>query len=196
MSDSKKRDTFPVRKSNPQGEFLLGTECDDGIITGCGMEAMHPLHYIHMDNDGNRAGWTLVRNPGVFEIKCGDTVDGKDIGIDIECLNGDINLTAQNGRIRLVARDIDILANGETTGRGHIKIEANQDIKLKAEGAFDVKANAGYRLFTPNVGRIIANTEMKIASNFIKGLSCASSNLIGKTDVLNVVDFTTLSIYS
>ncbi len=195
MSDSKQVKHFQVRKSNPQGELLLGTQCADGVITGAGLEAFHPLHYIHMDNDGNRAGWTSVRNPGVFQIKCADTVNGKDVGIDIECLNGDINLTAQNGRIRLVARDIDILANGETTGRGHIKMEANQDIKLKCDGAFDLKAEVGYRLFTPHVGKVVANTELKIVSNFIKGLSCASANLIGKTDVLNVVDFTTISNY-
>ena len=75
------------------------------------------------------------------------------------------------------------------------KIEANQDIKLKADGSFDLKAEVGYRLFTPHVGKIVANTEMKIVSNFIKGLSCASSKLVGKTDLLNVTDFTTLSSY-
>ena len=196
MSESNPLKHFQVRKTNPQGEMLLGTQCADGVVTGCGFEAFHPLHYMHMDNDGNRAGWTSFRAPGVFQVKCGDTVNGREPGIDIHCLNGDINLTADNGRIRLVARDIDILANGETTGRGHVKIEANQDIKLKADGSFDLKAEAGYRLYTPHVGKIIANTEMKIVANFVKGLSCASKALAGKTDPLNVTDFTTLSSYT
>lgn len=182
-------------KSHPEGELLLGTMCADNVITGIGMQARHSLHYVHLENSGHREGWTLMRNPGVFEIKCGDTVNPESIGLDIECLNGDICLTAPNGRIRLSALDIDIMANGPDTGRGHIKIEANQDIKCKAEGSFDVKAETGFRIYTPKVGNIIANTELFLVSNFIKGLSCASASLIGKTDPINVLQFTTKSSY-
>ena len=80
--------------------------------------------------------------------------------------------------------------------RGHVKIEANQDIKLKAEGAFDLIAQTGYRLYTPSVAKLIGNTEMFITSNFIKGLTCASASLAGKTDPVNVAEFLTLNQYT
>jgi len=183
-------------KSHPEGELLLGTICSDNVVTGIGLQAKHSLHYIHLENSGHREGWTLMRNPGVFEIKCGDTVNPESIGIDIECLNGDICLTATNGRIRLAAKDIDILANGEDNSRGHIKIEANQDIKCKAGGAFDLIAETGYRLYTPTVAKLIGNTELFLTSNFIKGLTCASSNLLGKTDPQNITQFLTQSVFT
>lgn len=189
-------DHVQVKKDHPFGALEIGQICSDGVVTGVGLQSRHSLHYIHLDSTGNRAGWTLMRNPGVFEIKCGDNVDGKSIGVDIECLNGDIVLSAPNGRIRLSAKDIDIMANGEDDSRGHIKIEANQDVKIKADGAFDVDAKVGYRIYTPNVGRIIANTQLHTISNFIRGLTCASASLPGKTDLTNVLDFTTNSLYT
>lgn len=185
----------PYIKSHPMGNLEIGKECLDGVITGIGLQGRKSTHYIHLDATGNRAGWTLMRNPGVFEIKCGDTVAPNDIGLDIECLNGDINLTATNGRIRLHALDIDILADGEDNKRGHIKIEANQDVKVKAQGAFDLKAETGYRLYTPHVGKIVANTKLNIISNFINGLTCASASIPGKTDVLTQFEYLTDSTY-
>tara|TARA_B100001094_G_scaffold327296_1_gene385151 strand:+ start:16373 stop:16957 length:585 start_codon:yes stop_codon:yes gene_type:complete len=182
-------------KSHPFGNLEMGQECLDGVITGIGLQGRNSIHYIHLDATGVREGWTLMRNPGVFEIKCGDTVNPQSTAIDIEALNGDIRLTASNGRIILSAKDIDIMANGEDNTRGHIKIEANQDIKCKASGSFDLIADTGYRLYTPHVGKIIANTELFMVSNFIKGLTVASSSLIGKTDPMTTVQFMSFSNY-
>lgn len=186
----------PYVKSHPFGNLEMGQECLDGVITGIGLQGRNSIHYIHLDATGNRAGWTLMRNPGVFEIKCGDTVNPESTAIDIEALNGNINLTANNGRIILRAKDIDILANGEDNSRGHIKIEANQDIKCKAMGSFDLIANTGYRLYTPSIGSIIANSQLFLTSNFIKGLTAASASLAGKTDPANVAEFLSLSQYT
>jgi len=189
-------DHVQVKKDHPFGALEIGQICADGVVTGVGLQSRDSVHYIHLDSTGTRAGWTLMRNPGVFEIKCGDNVDGKSIGLDIECLNGDICLTAPNGRIRLSAKDIDIMANGEDDSRGHIKIEANQDVKIKADGSFDVKAEVGYRIYTPNVGKVIANTHLYLIANFVKGLTCASASLPGKTDLITTTDFLTNSVYT
>lgn len=186
----------PYVKSHPYGNLEMGQECLDGVITGIGLQSFNAIHYIHLDSTGVRAGWTLMRNPGVFEIKCGDTVDPDSTAIDIEALNGNINLTANNGRIILRAKDIDILANGEDNTRGHIKIEANQDIKCKAMGFFDLEANNGYRLYTPSIGRIIANSQLFHISNFIKGLTAASASLAGKTDPVTTPEFLQMSNYT
>jgi len=191
-----KQQHVQVVKNHPMGALEIGQVCEDNVVTGIGLQGTSSLHYIHLDSTGNRAGWTLIRNPGVFEVKCGDNVNGKSIGMDLECLNGDICISAPNGRIRLSALDIDIMANGPDETRGHIKIEANQDVKIKASGAFDVMANIGYRIYTPNVGKIIANTKLYTISNFITGLTCASASLAGKTDPTTTQEFKTNSQYT
>jgi hypothetical protein len=191
-----KQQHVQVVKNNPMGALEIGQVCADNVVTGIGLQGTTSLHYIHLDSTGNRAGWTLIRNPGVFEVKCGDNVNGKSIGMDLECLNGDICISAPNGRIRLSALDIDIMANGPDETRGHIKIEANQDVKVKASGAFDVMADVGYRIYTPNVGKIIANTKLYTISNFITGLTCASASLAGKTDPTTTQEFKTNSQYT
>jgi len=183
-----------VKKEHPWGALELGQICADGVITACGLQARHSLHYIHMDATGNRAGWTLMRNPGVFEIKCADNVAPNSTGIDIECLSGNIRLEAPNGRIILSAKDIDIMANGEDR-RGNICIEANSDVKIKAGKHFDLLAESGYRLFSPNIGRIIANTKMSLVSNFIDGLTSGCSTLAGKTDPTSSARFLSQSLY-
>lgn len=177
-----------VKKDHPWGALELGQICADGVVTACGLQARNSLHYIHMDATGNRAGWTLIRNPGVFEIKCADEVAPNSTGIDIECLNGNIRLEAPNGRIILSAKDIDIMANGEDR-RGNINIEANQDVKIKAGRSFDLFASSGYRLFTPYLGRIIADTKLNVVTNFLDGLSSASLTRVGKTDPTSTARF-------
>ena len=167
---AKKLEHVPAYKRHPWGNLELGQQCLDGVITGIGLQAFNSIHYIHLDSTGAREGWTLCRNPGVFEIKCGDKVSPDSTGIDI-----------------------DILANGEDLNRGHIKLEANQDIKLKAGGAFDLTAENGYRLFSPKVGKIIANTELFTVTNFMKGLTCASASKLGKTDFANTFEFLTFT---
>jgi hypothetical protein len=109
--------------------------------------------------------------------------------------NGDIVISAPNGRIRLQALDIDLRADGPNNKRGTINLDSNQSVNIKT-GTFDVKAEVGYRIFSPNLGRIVANTKLYVVSNFIDGLTCASSILPGKTDLLSSVNFLTNSTYT
>ena len=72
-----------------------GLESD--VLSGIGLQAQNSLHYIQMENDGPRKGWTLQRNPGVWEVKCGDSVKEGEIGGYIQVENGDLVLKAPNG---------------------------------------------------------------------------------------------------
>lgn len=154
-----------------------GLESD--VLSGIGLQAKNSLHYIQMENDGPRKGWTLQRNPGVWEVKCGDSVKEGEIGGYIQVENGDLVLKAPNGRIRLQAVDIDLRADGYDEKTGVINIDSNNEVRIKT-GKFKVTSENGIKLFSPQAVDIVSNTAMNLASNFVGGFTSAAAQLGAK----------------
>ena len=154
-----------------------GLEAD--VLTGVMLQAYNSLHYVHMENDGIRQGWTMTRCPGVWEVRCADTVQRGDIGGYVHVENGDLVLKAPNGRIRLQAVDIDLRADGTNERTGYINIESNNTVSIKT-GQFKVTAQNGINLFSPQAVNIASNTALSLTSNFISGLTSAANELGAK----------------
>jgi hypothetical protein len=146
---------------------------DSGVTSGVYLQAYDSRHYMSMDIDGKRKGWTLNRCPGSYEILCGSDTKKNDNGFFLLTENGDIVISAPKGRIRLSALDIDIRATGNDNTRGSVNIDSNQSVNIKT-GTFDVNASIGIKLFTSSTLDMVANTSMTITSNFINGLTSAS----------------------
>jgi hypothetical protein len=142
------------------------------------LQAWDPLHYYTMDMDGKRPGWTTTRCPGVWQVKCGDNRRPDDVSIFMRAENGDVIIQAPNGRIRLQAQDIDIRAEGEDNKRGIVNIESNNSVKIKT-GDFDVRASVGISMQTPFSIKMVADASMTMLSNFVEGLTSASSPISG-----------------
>ena len=51
----------------------------------------------------------------------------------LEAKNGDIVIKASNGRIRMEALDVDIIAQGPNNERGTINIRSNESINLNSK---------------------------------------------------------------
>ena len=163
------------------GEGGLSSDVTSGVY----LQAYDSMHYMSMDIDGPREGWTLNRCPGPYEIISASNnagVVGSDTGVGYFLLaeNGDIVIRAPKGRIRLSALDIDIRADGQDNTRGSINLDSNQSVNIKT-GSFDVIANTGAKIFTPKSLNLIANTSMGLVSNFINGLTAASSKKPSKS---------------
>jgi hypothetical protein len=154
-----------------------GLESD--VLSGIGLQAFNSLHYIQMENDGPRKGWTLQRNPGVWEVKCGDNVKEGEIGGYIQVENGDLVLKAPNGRIRLQAVDIDLRADGYNQKTGVINIDSNNEVNIRTE-KFKVTSENGISLFSPEAIDIVTNTAMNLAGNFVGGFTSAAAQLGAK----------------
>lgn len=154
---------------------LSNVNLDSDVTSGVFLQAYDSRHFMSMDVDGVRKGWTLNRCPGTYEILCGTETKERDLGFFLLSENGDIVIRAPKGRIRLSALDIDIRAIGSDNTRGSINIDSNQSVNIKT-GSFDVKASVGMNFFTPYTCNIIANTSMTMASNFINGLTSASKS--------------------
>ena len=132
--------------SSNDGQIVFG-EVDKqnitaGILMRCGTAAADGIpHYIRMDKDGDatqkgRRG-TIAVCPGSFQVKAGEAVADGVPGVFIDAQNGDLVLKS-NGRIRIIAQDIDLIARGGGE-RGNIQALANEKIILHSNG--DLLAN-------------------------------------------------------
>ena len=84
-----------------------------------------------MDNDGGpRTGWTTLTSPGAIQFKCGMDLEEEQEGIFFNAENGDSDIIATNGKIRLQANDIELVALGTGTDSGHVKVTASESITL------------------------------------------------------------------
>jgi hypothetical protein len=187
MSNGSKETFESLQWSNRFGALTLGSlnlagqgGLESDVLSGIGLQAPNSLHYFHMEKDGPRKGWTLQRNPGVWEVKCADSVKEGEVGAYIHVENGDLVLKAPNGRIRLQAVDIDIRADGYNQKTGVINIDSNNEVKITTE-TFKVKSENGISLFSPQAIDIVSNTAMNLASNFVGGFTSAAAQFGAKS---------------
>ena len=143
------------------------------------LQAFHSLHYMSMIKTGPMQGSTINRCPGPFQIisatdHAGKLGDNKGIGCFIRAENGDIVISAPNGRVRIDALDVNIRADGPDNTRGSINIESNQSINLISP-TLKVEAPLGVTMFSANKISIIARGVLDMAAPFINGLSAISS---------------------
>lgn len=148
-----------------------------------------PLHYITLDKSGKREGWTTVRAPDVFQIKCGDKTDEDTPAIMIEATNGDIVLKASNGSIRLQGLDVDIQAIGEDNKRGHIDLKANEAVTVDSKIVnLGSKRTTAMKILSTGIGEMTFKTSLTMYSGIGK---CISSSVGegGKDSKLGGKDF-------
>ena len=186
---SKKHTRDPVQFGNKKyGRIVFGDlhladpgSLEADVTSGAMVQARDSRHYMTMDIDSVRTGWTVNRCPGTYEIVCADDVKPEEVGCVIEARNGDITIGAPNGNVRIYGINIDILAkNGVDNKTGVINIESNEAVNIETQ-KFDVKAKTGIRIFTPYTMEMIANTTMKMSSNFFDGLTTATTAKPSKT---------------
>jgi len=187
MSSGSKETFESLTWSNRFGALTLGTlnlagqgGLESDVLSGIGLQAANSLHYMQMENDGPRKGWTVNRTPGVWELKCADSVKEGEIGAYMHVENGDLVLKAPNGRIRLQAVDIDLRADGYNQKTGVINIDSNNEVKITTE-TFKVKSENGISLFSPQAIDIVSNTAMNLASNFVGGFTSAAAQFGAKS---------------
>jgi hypothetical protein len=138
-----------IRYGNKDGELKFGhiTENNeiDSFIVRSGYE---PNHYIEMcsTGDAHRKNGTICRSTGTFHFKAGDKVkSGKSVtgvpstgkppencGIFFESVDGDLWLGAPNAKVKIWARDIELIATGYNGSTGSITLSANEKVNIEA----------------------------------------------------------------
>ena len=131
------------------------------------VKALDGRHFLTMDQDGQRKGWSTLVSPGCLQMKCGlDFKEGQNAYF-LEAENGDIVIKAANGNIRFEGDKIDFVARKEFNVESHGKIDVNaQNINVEARFGMKIKGDSFLTINAPN--------GMEILSNIIRGVSCAS----------------------
>jgi len=129
-------------------------------------------HQLSLDLDGERTGWTCSTSPGNFQVECGSANQEAADSAVINAKNGNIILLATNGKIRMQATDIELVAVGEGGAKGHIKMNATESIVTESK-KFLVTAKSFYRIASPQTGEMVANGVLKLYGSIIRGVSDA-----------------------
>lgn len=163
-----------VRYGTSDGEIQFGHMHTDGVTSAFSVRSAYDdLHYMQMDVDGDREGYTINRCPGVYQIQCGDYVKDDQPALFIEALNGDIIISAPNGRIRMQAENIDIIAKGPDNKNGNVIIDANEKIELRSKN-LETNQTAVCKLYSSGTIEAIGDGLMSIYGGLIESVDGAT----------------------
>lgn len=170
---TKKQNYHAYRKGTKDGEIKFGHIHNDNVLSAFMVRSGYDYrHYMTMDADDSRQGWTIMRCPGAFNIKAGDDIPYGRTSIYIEAINGDIVLRAKNGRIKLDAENIDLIANGTDTSTGIINMESNEAINSVSKN-ITADADSTLKLKSSGDTQIIADASLNIYGGLIDGATGA-----------------------
>ena len=174
-STQSKKNYTAQRQGNDKGSIVFGQIDKDAAVTaGVQLQAPDGRHQFSLDIDGNRKGWTCSTSPGNFQVECGsDNVEAQD-SLILEAKNGNIIIKASNGKIRLQGTDIELVAVGEGGSKGNIKLEATENVAINCK-KFLVTAKMFYKIATPGIGQICANSVLQMYGSIIRGVTDACS---------------------
>ena len=131
------------------------------------VKALDGRHFLTMDQDGQRKGWTTLVSPGCLQLKSGlDFKEGQN-AIFIEAENGDIVIKATDGNIRFEGDKIDFVARDSFSVEAHNKIDINSN-------NVNIEARARMRITARQFLLVDAPCGMQILSKIIQGVSAAT----------------------
>ena len=187
-SPSTKKNYSAIRYGNEKGSITFGHIHKDAAVTsGVMLQTPDAEHSITLDVDGERKGWTSAVQPGNFQVECGSANEEAEDSLILNAKNGNIMITATNGKIRLQGTDIELVAIGANGDRGNIKMNATENITLNATKILG-NASMMYRLVSPQRGEIVSNGVLKIYGSIIRGVTDACSVKDSKVGGKRIVD--------
>ena len=87
--------------------------------------------YIGLQQGGELEGSIICSAPSTFQIACGEA-PVQDVAGVWYAENGDINIHAPKGRIRISAMSIDLIATGDGQETGYVSVNANTEFNVEA----------------------------------------------------------------
>ena len=170
-TDTAKNNYTGVRYGNDHGSCSFGHIHKPGDVTaGILLQAKDGRHSFFMDNDGQRKGWTSAVAPGNYQVTCGEDNEEAQDSMFFHASNGNIVVLATNGKLRLQATDIELVAVGEGGSKGNIKMVATENISLDSKKLLVTTKNL-YKIVSTGSAELVANSQMKIYSSVIRGVS-------------------------
>ena len=170
-TDTAKQNYTELGWGNESGSIRLGHIHKQGDVTaGVILQTPDAEHQLSLDIDGNRKGWTTSTGPGAFSVECGSALEEAQDSLILNAKNGNICITATNGKIRLQATDIELIAVGEGGAKGNVKMEASESIITNAKKTM-ISSKAFFRISTPGIGEVVANGILQMYGSVFRGVS-------------------------
>ncbi len=169
-----KQNYTATRTGNAQGSVRHGHIHKKGDVTaGVMLDTPDGRHQFSLDIDGQRKGWTTSSSPGNFQVECGSDREEADDTLVLNALNGNICITALNGKIRLQGTDIELVAIGEGGSKGHITCSATETFTVHKTKKIILDSKSLTKITTSGIMWMAANSCMKIYSSIIRGVTDA-----------------------
>jgi hypothetical protein len=161
---------------NEHGSLHFGRIDRHGQVTaGVQLQAQDGRQQVSLDNDGPRKGYTTVTTPANFQVRCGTDKQLTQAAQDSLCLNaenGNILINAGQGKIRLQAKDIEIIALDGKGTQGNIRLNASESITQNSKQNL-VHATVLFSISSIGIGNISANTCLNMYGSMIRGVTDA-----------------------
>jgi len=172
-----KKNYSAVRYGTDKGSITFGHLDKKAVVTsGVKLDTPDGRHQFNLEIDGERKGWTSSTSPGNFQVECGSDNEEADTTCLINALNGDICITATNGKIRLQGTDIELVAVGEgEQGKGNITCSATETFTVWKTPKIILDSKTLTQISSVGMIDIAANSCLKIYGSIIKGVSDACS---------------------
>ena len=172
-----KKNYSAVRTGTDKGSISFGHIDKKATVTsGVKLDTPDGRHQFNLEIDGERKGWTSSTSPGNFQVECGSDNEEADTTCLINALNGDICITATNGKIRLQGTDIELVAVGEgEQGKGNITCSATETFTVWKTPKIILDSKTLTQISSVGMIDIAANSCLKIYGSIIKGVSDACS---------------------
>ena len=172
-----KQNYSAIRYGNDKGSIAFGTLDKKATVTsGVKLDTSDGRHQLNLEIDGNRKGWTSSTSPGNFQVECGSDKEEADDTLVLNALNGNICITATNGKIRLQGTDIELVAVGEgDSGRGNITCSATETFTVHKTPMIILDSKSLTKITSTGIISIAANSCLKMYGSIIRGVTDACS---------------------
>ena len=172
-NDTAKQNYTAIRYGNDHGSISFGAIHKPGDVTaGVKLQTHEGDHAFFMDKDGPRKGWTTSLSPGNFQVQCGERKEEAEDSMILNALNGNIIICASNGKIRLQATDIELIAVGEGGAKGNIRLDATENISTNSK-SFKINSVNSLSFNSPSNMEIAANGVLTLYGSVIRGVTDA-----------------------
>ena len=178
-----KQNYSAVRYGNDKGCISFAHIDKKATVTsGVKLDTPDGRHQFNLEIDGKRKGWTSSTSPGNFQVECGSDNVEADTTCMINALNGDICITATNGKIRVQGTDIELVAIGEgEQGKGNITCEATETFTVRDTPKILLTSSTLTKISSTGMIDIAANSCLKIYGSIIRGVTDACAKKDSKT---------------
>ena len=184
-----KQNYSAVKYGTDKGSIKFGHIHKKADVTaGVMLDTPDGRHSLFLDVDGQRKGWTYSISPGNFQVLAGEDNTEPQDTIAINAINGNICITATNGKIRLQGTDIELIAVGEGGSKGHIKCTATETFTIHETKKIIFDSKVLTKITSTGIMDIAANTCLTIYGSLIKGVTDACSVKNSKTNGQPVVN--------